>query len=188
MSSHHEYYEYLASRSRVGHLYRKYWLYPRLTSRLKGLTLDVGCGIGDMLSSRPETVGADVNEQNVQHCLNRGLTAKIMSPDVLPFEADSFDSVLLDNVLEHILNPVPLLDEIYRVVNKSGVVLVGVPGIRGWHSDPDHKVSYDENELVECMRGRGFIHSEFFYAPLFRSDWLSRNMRQYCIYGKFYPS
>ncbi len=188
MANHDEYYAYLSSRSRLGHLYRKYWLYPRLTKRLHGSALDIGCGIGDMLAFRPGTVGTDINPRTVNYCLSRGLTVRLMSVDVLPFPDQQFDSVLLDNVLEHIIEPAALLYEISRVLKTGGSLVVGVPGVKGWTTDSDHKVSYNEEQLIACLRQARFEHIESFFTPLWRSEWLSRRMRQYCLYGKFAKS
>jgi len=105
MTTYDEYFAYLSSRSRLGHLYRKHWLYPRLNKRLHGRALDVGCGIGDMLSFRPGMVGTDINRRTVEYCIERGFDAKLMLVDTLPFSDREFDSVLLDNVLEHIPDP-----------------------------------------------------------------------------------
>lgn len=185
MTHHDDYYAYLSSRSQLGHLYRRHWLYPRLARRLHGVALDVGCGIGDMLSFRPGMVGTDINSRTVAYCVDRGYDARLMSPDVLPFPDRHFDSVLLDNVLEHIPEPETLLSEIRRVLKVGGSLVVGVPGLRGWASDPDHKVAYDEDRLVACLRRARFDHVESFYTPLWRSEWLSKRVRQYCLYGKF---
>ena len=68
MTTHDEYFEYLKGRSRLGNVYRKYLLYPALCRRLEGRTLDVGCGIGDMLVHRGNTVGVDVNPRTVEFC------------------------------------------------------------------------------------------------------------------------
>lgn len=180
-----QYFEYLKGRSRLGGWYRNHLLYPRLARRLAGRALDIGCGIGDMLASRAHTVGVDINPKTVAYCTSLGLEAHVMDVDVLPFEASAFDSVLLDNVLEHIENPAPLLQEARRVLVPGGRLLVGVPGERGWDSDLDHKVRYDEESLSSTLRASGFQHSEFFYAPLFKSRWLSQRLRQYCLYAVF---
>jgi SAM-dependent methyltransferase len=180
-----QYFEYLMRRSRLGHAYRRHVLYPRLVKRLRGRMLDVGCGIGDMLAFRPDSVGVDINERTVAYCRAHGLEAHVMQPDRLPFDAGSFDSVLLDNVLEHIAQPTPLLAEVHRVLKAGGRLLVGVPGVRGWHSDPDHKVMYDQASLVDRVCEAGFEGAEVFHTPLFRSAWLSGKVRQYCIYGAF---
>lgn len=185
MSEHDDYFEYLKGRSRLGHFYRRRVLYPRLLTHLRGRMLDVGCGIGDMVAFRPNSIGVDINQRNIEFCRKRRLEVLLMAPDVLPFADGSFDSVLLDNVLEHIVEPRPLLKEMHRVLRDDGRLLVGVPGIRGWDSDPDHKVRYDEASLVARVGRHGYALRELFSMPLMRSAWLSRNLRQYCIYGAF---
>lgn len=187
MSNHDqkEYFSYLTSRSVFGSLYRKWWLYPKINKHLTGLTLDIGCGIGDMLAFRPGTVGTDINEHTVKFCAERGFVAELMQPDTLPFTDRKFDSVLLDNVLEHIENPIPLLGEISRVLKKGGKLVVGVPGTRGWRSDPDHKIEYCEDSLINCLVDAGFEHLNTFFTPTHRSEWISKNIRQYCIYATF---
>ena len=180
-----KYFDYLAGRSAFGATYRWLLLYPRLVKRLRGRCLDVGCGIGDMLLHRPDTVGVDVNARTVAFCRSRGAQAVQMEPDRLPFDARSFDSVLMDNVLEHIADPGPLLGEVRRVLRPGGRLLVGVPGRRGWDSDADHKVFYDEAGLSARVGAAGFAGLEVFHTPLRRSAWLDLNLRQYCVYGLF---
>lgn len=131
MNQNQVYFDYLQQRSFLGKIYRNFWLYPILNRFLKGRALDVGCGIGDMLLFRPNTIGVDVNQHNVSFCLSRGGDAKFMDHNVLPFDDASFDSVLLDNVLEHIQDPAPMLLEIKRVLRTNGVLLIGVPGSLG---------------------------------------------------------
>jgi SAM-dependent methyltransferase len=177
-----DYSTYLRSRSSLGKLYRERWLYPRLCRLLKGATLDVGCGIGDMLAFRPEAVGVDINEHNVSYCRQHGLDAHLMPIDELPFAEATFDSVLLDNVLEHIADPSPLLKEIRRVLRKGGHVVIGVPGLRGQAADLDHKVFYDEESLRRLASRHGFKVEQFMYVPLWRSMFLSRRLRQYCVF------
>ena len=178
---------YLMRRSRLGSLYRRHFLYPRIARRLRGRTLDIGCGIGDFLQFRPGTVGVDVNAHTVAYCKARGLDARLMEPDVLPFEGASFDSALLDNVLEHIAEPAALLGEVRRVLRPDGRLLIGVPGELGWDSDHDHKVRYDEASLGAALQAAGFAPVETFHVPLWRSAWLSRHLRQYCIFGLYRP-
>jgi SAM-dependent methyltransferase len=180
--------EYLLRRSRLGGLYRRFVLYPRLCERLPGQAVDVGCGIGDFLQFRPNTIGVDINPHTVAYCQSRGLDARLMKPDILPFEDASFDCALMDNVLEHIAEPAALLRELCRVLRPQGRLLIGVPGVLGWESDSDHKVSYDEVSLNAMLRAHHFLPVEVFYAPLWRSAWLSRHLRQYCIFGLFAAS
>lgn len=184
MADHHNYFEYLQGRGKLGLIYRRYFLYPRLCRHLKGHTLDIGCGIGDMLRFRPDTVGVDINPETVKWCQAQGLTVHQMSPDQLPFGDHAFDSVLLDNVLEHISQPAALLREAKRVLKPGGHLLIGVPGEKGYSTDPDHKVFYDEQSLTRVAQAQGFQCLSLFSTPM-KSRWLSQRMRQYCVYGEF---
>lgn len=185
MTDYDNYFVYLSRRSRLGEIYRRAWLYPRLIRHLHGRTLDLGCGIGDLLAFRRNTIGVDINPRTVEYCRSRGVDARLMDTDRLPFEGGEFDSVLMDNVLEHIERPEPLLAEVHRVIRPGGNLLIGVPGTRGWDSDADHKVRYDERSLRAIGERSGFRHCETFHTPLWRSSWLDRRIRQYCIYASF---
>jgi SAM-dependent methyltransferase len=178
-----DYAVYLRKRSAWAKWYREYWLYPQLSRILSGETLDVGCGIGDMLAFRKGSIGVDINQHNVDFCRQRGLDSRLMEVNRIPFEDELFDSLLLDNVLEHIANPEPLIRELRRVLRPGGMVLIGVPGRKGQASDPDHKMFYDETALERLAKCSGFRVVRNIYMPLWRSEWLSRHIRQYCIYS-----
>jgi SAM-dependent methyltransferase len=184
MSDYDRYFAYLQGRSWAAALYRRWFLYPRLCRHLHGDAVDIGCGIGDMLAFRPRTVGADVNPRTVEYCRRLGLQVALMAPDSLPFRSHTFDSAILDNVLEHIPDPGRLLDDTHRALKSGGMVLVGVPGERGYAWDSDHKVYYDEPKLVSTMQKHGFTHHTTFHVP-FKSATLSAALRQYCVYAVF---
>jgi SAM-dependent methyltransferase len=179
-----DYLSYLKGRSFRGLLYRRFWLYPRLNARFTGRVLDVGCGIGDFLRFRRGTVGVDINPGAVAYCREQGLDARKMETDCLPFADKEFDGAMLDNVLEHIAEPRPVLHEIARVLRPGGTLIVGVPGRRGFASDPDHKVFYDARRLKEVVDRAGFSLHKLIPMP-FRSSWLDAHARQYCLYGVF---
>lgn len=184
MTDHKVYFDYLRKRSRMGFLYRRYIVYPRLCKVLHGRVLDVGCGVGDMLDFRPNTTGVDINPHTVAWCRSQGLDAHEMEQDVLPFAKGSFQGVILDNVIEHIHDPENLMCEIYRVLEPEGVLIVGVPGLCGYASDPDHKIFYDESKLVEVLSKTGFSLKRMMHLPL-PLPGLGRWLRQYCLYGVF---
>lgn len=179
-----EYFDYLRHRSLPGLLYRRFYLYPKLSRQLTGRILDVGCGIGDFLACHPGAVGVDVNTYAVDWCRKRGLDARLMMENNLPFEDGSFDSVVLDNVLEHLSDPSSLLSEIRRVLTPGGRVLVGVPGTLGYTCDSDHKMFYNESSLRQVMESAGLKQLTVFYMPM-KWNWLDTRLPQYCLYGVF---
>jgi SAM-dependent methyltransferase len=184
MTESQDYFDYLRRRSRLGLLYRNGFLYPRLNWELRGRALDVGCGIGDMLRFRPGMVGVDVDPRSVGWCRAQGLNAVQMELDRLPFSDGGFDSVNLDNVLEHLVEPRPLLAEIRRVLAPGGRFLIGVPGTKGYASDSDHKIFYDRDRLRDTVSRAGFSLLKMFNMPL-RSRWLDHNFRAYTLFGVF---
>lgn len=185
MDENKKYFQYLKNRSFWGQLYRSFYLYPKINRLVKGRMLDIGCGIGDMLAFRPNSVGADVNPFNVEFCNYQGFEVYEMPFDKLPFADATFDSVLLDNVLEHITNPIHLFSEIKRVMRPDAVLVIGVPGLKGQLSDQDHKVFYDEFKLSSLANLFGFGVNYITHTPLFKSKILSKYVRQYCIYTQW---
>ena len=98
----------------------------------------------------------------------------------LPLASHSSDVCILDNVLEHIEEPKRVLDECDRVTRDQGGLVVAVPGVRGYDSDPDHKLFYDEVRLQQLDdRWRRIV--AFSIPFLFKSHSLSRSIKQYCL-------
>jgi SAM-dependent methyltransferase len=178
------YFKYLKNRSRIGLTYRNFWLYPRLDKYLKGRVLDVGCGIGDFLAYKKDTVGVDINEYSLEWCRLQGHQVEKMDADYLPFDDESYDSIIMDNVLEHIESPEVIIGEIHRVLDKNGIFLVGVPGLFGYTKDSDHKIFYSKETLEKTLKKHGFFQLKIFAMPL-NIDWLEKYLSQYCLYGVF---
>jgi ubiquinone/menaquinone biosynthesis C-methylase UbiE len=184
MSYKNQYFSYLKKRSLRSFIYRKYYVYPKYKFYTKGQLLDVGCGIGEILGYYQNSIGVDINSACVNYCKSIGLKAKVMKSDKLPFKNEKFDTVMFDNVLEHIDNPTKIIKEIYRVMKKNSYLLVGVPGKKGFSYDPDHKIFYDKKKLKQTFKDNNFKFVKNFYTP-FKSSFLNNNARQYCLHGIF---
>jgi SAM-dependent methyltransferase len=178
-----KYHNYLKNRSVFGFFYRNFFLYPILNKNLKGLTLDFGCGLGSFLRFRCDTVGVDINPLNIDFCNKKSLKAFLFNNN-LPFSPAFFDSILIDNVLEHIECPHKVMLSLTKVLKKNGFLLIGVPGVCGYYSDSDHKIFYDQASLKSLVLPFGYKFKKSFYLP-FRSNFLNKRMKQYCLYMQF---
>lgn len=127
----------------------------------------------------------DVNPLAVDWNVQRGLEAYLTVDGKLPFNDGVFDGAIMDNVLEHIPDPAPLLLEVRRVLKPQAVFLVGVPGIKGYAADTDHKVFYDEVKLKTCLSRNGFSLVRVFWMP-WRWKLLDSKFKYYFLYGVFH--
>ena len=64
-----------------------------------------------------------------------------------------------------------------RVPKADSILLVGVQGAKGWCTDSDHKVYYDEDRLIACLRNAGVAHVKSIFTPLWRLEHLSQSVR-----------
>jgi methionine biosynthesis protein MetW len=91
--------------------------------------LDVGCATGDYCIKLKklgfECVGIDINQDYVEKARENGIEAHKMDANDLGFHDNSFDTLLLFEVLEHVRNPERVLDEAKRVARKN--ILISVP-------------------------------------------------------------
>lgn len=178
-----KYFEYLKKRSTLGMLYHNYFLYPKLSSYLHGNILDFGCGIGGFLKFHSDTIGVDINPDNIAYCGAQGIKAELLQDGRIPFTNAYFSSIVMDNVIEHIpqneINSV--LSEILRVLQDGGIFLIGVPGEKGYASDSDHKHYYNENNLVNLLASFNCIRKKTLHMPFYFPH-IGKYLRQYCIY------
>ncbi len=167
----------------TGKIYQKFFLYPKLLKCLNGSTLDVGAGLGDFIMHCPNGYAVDPDPLNVQEMLKKNIKAELLFNNKINHEDDFFDSIIMDNVLEHICDPRDLLLEIKRVLKPNGIFLIGVPGTKGFKTAPDHKIFYDEHLLRELFNNDYHFYKSF-YTP-FKSDILNKYLKSYCLYVIF---
>ena len=167
----------------TGKIYQRFFLYPKLLKNLSGIILDVGAGLGDFIKYCPNGYAVDPDPLNVQEMSSKGIRVKLLLNDKIDFKNCFFDSIIIDNVLEHIINPDNLLSEIKRVLKPNGIFLIGVPGRKGFDTAPDHKRFYDESLLKELL-SKDYIFFRSFYTP-FKSNLLNKYLKSYCLYAIF---
>lgn len=113
------------------------FLKPRL-ARTSGALLDVGCGEMPFRSLLPTSVrytGIDVPEA-MSFGMDEHDDIVTFDGANIPFPDASHDAVLCTEVLEHAVDPLKLIQEMYRVLRPGGVCLVTVPFAARVHHAP----------------------------------------------------
>ncbi|MBE3112266.1 MAG: class I SAM-dependent methyltransferase [Acidobacteria bacterium] len=93
--------------------------------------LDVGCGIGAYVRRlrelSPRVYGVDIDEQRIKRGSESLPNLMLAVAERLPFRDDSFDAVLLNEVIEHVGDDDAAVREACRVVRAGGNVVIFAP-------------------------------------------------------------
>jgi SAM-dependent methyltransferase len=160
-----DYFRYLSDRRLVRKLLRRLFMMP-IIHFFRGRVLDIGAGIGEFLSYYPDAVGIDINGDCAAECRKKGLVCVQADACHIPFNADSFDGVLLNNVLEHLDDPDTLFREIHRVLRDNGRLAIELPGSKGFAHDRTHVRFWGKNDIVPYLSALGFCNIRIFYFPI----------------------
>jgi SAM-dependent methyltransferase len=180
------YFNYLKRISPRGRIYKRFFASPILflcARHFGSRVIEVGSGTGSGVlgAFSRSVIGLDINPFAVEFCSSKGLRAFVIEEDGrFPLPNDSSDVCIFDNVLEHIEHPRRVLDECYRVTGDRGGLVVVVPGVRGYDSDSDHKLFYNEDGLRK-LDDRWRLMWSFSIPFFFKSPALSQSIKQYCL-------
>ncbi len=95
--------------------------------------LDIGAGLGvysNVLSKYvKKCIGIDTNEDYLKRAkdLNKNIDLYLMPAEELSFEDNSFDNIIMIEVLEHVHNDKKVMEEVYRVLKPGGSFIVTAP-------------------------------------------------------------
>jgi len=157
----------------------------RLLGRpLDGLSvLDIGCGWGQTLrylaAKGARCAGFDPAPEAVAYVQSLGIACERAGMERMDvFEGRRFDVVLLMNVLEHLSDPVQVMEDIrHAVLAPGGVLVVEVPNEfnafqvaaqtlhdlpQWWVAPPAHLNYFSASSLTALLQGTGFevAHAE----------------------------
>lgn len=148
--------------------------------------LDLGCGTGLMLRRLEargcQVVGVDMRPEGLRHL---AATSPVVQADAtrLPFTADSFDALLLLDIVEHV-DDRALLAEVRRVLRPGGVAVLTVPAFPWLWSYRDqaagHLRRYTRRRLVDTLAQAGLVVREvryyqfFLFPAVVLARWLGR--------------
>lgn len=119
---------------------------------LKGKFLDLGCGDGSFFN----------------YCKKQGLDAQGIDltdgvdfeKDVLPYDSEQFDFIMLYSVIEHLFDPSNILNEVKRILKPHGIVFFITPNIdrcgSQFYDDHTHIRPYNPKGINRLMQSFDF--------------------------------
>ncbi|WP_119680508.1 class I SAM-dependent methyltransferase [Indioceanicola profundi] len=122
---------------------------------LDGRLLDVGCGSKPYrkLFSVSEYVGLEIESPSSRRAGNADF---YYDGKQFPFDDASFDSILCNQVLEHVFDPQNFLSEIGRVLRPGGRLLLTIPFVWDEHEQPFDFARYSSFGLKSLLERHGF--------------------------------
>ncbi len=127
--------------------------------------LEIGCG------NFPKMKGEGVEYLDKEYADCKPLTVWDLEKTPLPYEDNTFDKVVASHVLEHIVNFMPLMKELHRILKKNGTLEAWVPYVRDYDhafGDPTHVRYFD----IKTFKYFDPLHkqSNIVYKPYFEAS------------------
>lgn len=116
-------------------------LNDRIRSDKELRVLDIGSGAGvgirtivDSLSASTHVTCVDLSATALTAASQNGFFGVIAGAEGanLPFGDNSFDLVVIDEVIEHLVDTDSILDEIHRVLSPTGWLAISTPNLAAW--------------------------------------------------------
>lgn len=134
--------------------------------------LEVGSGMGHLvgqLSAVFEAYGMDLNHWAVNQSKKFSESASLQtaSAQELPYKKESFNVVIIKHIVEHLPDPEKALNEIGRVTEKDGILILATPNLgsmlKPWkgerwigYQDPTHISLKQPQEWLRLIEAAGF--------------------------------
>jgi SAM-dependent methyltransferase len=140
----------------------------------KGRVLDVGCALGDFLVEARKMgwqnpTGLDVSGYAVETCRSRALETTQGTLSSAAFAAETFDAIFLQDVIEHTLDPVAQLKQVFALLKPGGIVFITTPnckslsarvlGKRWYHYKPGEHLVYFSHKSIRLLLDRAGFES-----------------------------
>lgn len=98
----------------------------------KGKILDVGCGAGFFLDEAQkqnwDCIGVDFANETINYGISK-FNLNLITGDFLSikFPREKYDVITLNQVIEHLSNPMPTLKKVHALLKYNGIVCIATP-------------------------------------------------------------
>lgn len=160
--------------------------------------LDIGCEYGSSLvgiTKNNNCFGVDSNKNALKIAKRRGIKTIYRNlNEGLPFKNSFFDVVIITSVLEHLSNPIKMIEEIKRVIKKDGSLVISLPNdfeiirrfkflILGRDQNIDDALnSYTHLHMLSISQWERFISKHFKIKEFYNESRISH------LLAKIYPN
>lgn len=136
-----------------------------------GKVLDVGVGMGRMISHLPdwERYGVDISMGYLREAAAKGVEVCYSLVEELPYQENFFDAILCTDVLEHVLDMNRAVEKILSVLKPGGVLVVRVPN----HEDMSAYVAPDFPYEYVHLRRLDEYQLQLFFEKIFSCKMLA---------------
>jgi len=158
--------------------------------------LDIGCGFGEALGYHKQRgcevygIEADKNVQRVAEKYGYDVQQGLFHAEL--YENDFFDYVTMDQVIEHINDPIQVLHDIAEILKPNGKAILSTPNNQGWGAKvfrnrwinwhvPYHVQLFSKKSMQIAARKAGLEVQEIYTVT--NSEWL----RFQWLHLVFYP-
>lgn len=122
---------------------------------LRGPLLDVGCGTKPYRELFDADVYVGMDVENAAAAVKEAADV-LYDGTMFPFADASFNSVVCNQVLEHVFTPEQFLGELHRVLRPEGRLLLTVPFVWDEHEQPHDFARYSSFGLRALLERNGF--------------------------------
>lgn len=120
---------------------------------LKGRVLNAGCGNRDISAYLKQHHATDVENCDIQSSIPDAIICDLTS---VPKEAARYDAILCNAVLEHVPNPIAVMQEFHRLLKDDGNLIISVPFLQPYHHSPTDFRRFTIEGLHQLSSQTGF--------------------------------
>lgn len=126
-----------------------------LANEISGITVDIGCGTKpyEKLFAVSKYIGLDL-QQSIHDV--KYFADIFYDGNILPIKNDSVDSIVTNQVFEHVFEPEQFLSEIGKTLKIDGKLLITVPFIWDEHEKPVDFARYTSFGIKYLLQKHGF--------------------------------
>jgi 2-polyprenyl-3-methyl-5-hydroxy-6-metoxy-1,4-benzoquinol methylase len=137
--------------------------------------IDIGAGDGSLLEAfrlagtpGEQLWGAELDDRAVKNLEKRGFKGILQRAEEMAYPADTFDAVTMIQVIEHVAEPMQLIQKLHSMMKSGGILFMETPNMASWdrrffpkrtwggYHFPRHWTLWDPETMTRMLDQSGF--------------------------------